>query len=109
MAADASIAVFVFDFRGYGESEAGSLGPDLVKDARAALKTAAGFQGVDKTRIAALGASIGADGAADGCLLYNQEMGGGCVGAFSFSPGNYLGMQYATVVTDLAPASVQCR
>lgn len=108
MAADASIAVFIFDFRGYGESEAGNLGPDLAKDARAAFKTAAGFQGVDTTRLAALGASIGADGAADGCLLYNQEMGDGCVGAFSLSPGNYLGMQYSTVVTDLAPAAILC-
>jgi dienelactone hydrolase len=103
-----SLAVFIFDFRGYGESEAGNLGPDLVKDAKAAFKTAAGFPGVDARHLAAVGASIGADAAADGCLLYNQEAGGGCAGAFSLSPGNYLGMQYAAVVTDLAPVAVLC-
>ncbi len=108
MASDASIAVFVFDFRGHGESEAGGTGPDLLKDARAAFKTAAGLKGVDATQIAAVGMSIGADAAADGCLLYNQEMGKGCVGAFSFSPGNYLGMQYSTVVADLAPTAALC-
>lgn len=108
MAADASIAVFIFDFRGYGESESGGTRPDMVKDAKAAFKTATGFPGVDTTRVAAIGASIGADGAADGCLLYNQETEGGCVGAFSLSPGNYLGMQYSTVVADLAPVAVLC-
>jgi len=58
--------------------------------------------------MAALGASIGADGAADGCLLYNQEMGGGCVGTLSFSPGNYLGMPYSTVIAELAPIATLC-
>lgn len=108
MASDASIAVFIFDFRGYGESEQGGDRPDMVKDARAAFKTAARLSGVDAKQMAALGASIGADGAADGCLLYNQEMGGGCVGALSFSPGNYLGMQYSTVIADLAPIATLC-
>jgi hypothetical protein len=41
-------------------------------------------------------------------LLYNQKTGGGCVGAFSLSPGNYLGVGYATTVKDLAPIPVWC-
>jgi len=53
-------------------------------------------------------ARIGADGAPDGCVLYNQEAGSGCVGAFSLSPGNYLGMDFAAVVRDLASTPVWC-
>jgi hypothetical protein len=106
MAPDVSIAVFAFDFRGYGESDAG--GFESTKDTKAAFVTAAGFEGVDTSRMAALGASIGADGAPDGCLLYNQEAGSGCVGAFSLSPGNYLGMLYAIVINDLTPLPVWC-
>lgn len=106
MNANTSVGVFVFDFRGYGESEGG--GWESAKDAKAAFKTAGGFEGVDATRMAALGASIGADGAPDGCLLYNQDKGSGCVGAFSLSPGSYLGMEYATVVKDLDSVPVWC-
>jgi len=105
---EASLAVFAFDLRDYGESEAGGAGPNWAKDAKAAFATAAGLEGVDAGRMASIGASIGADGAADGCLLYNQEAGGGCVGALSLSPGNYLGMKYSTVVADLAPVLVWC-
>jgi hypothetical protein len=108
MTADASIAVFIFDFRGHGESETGEVGPDLGKDAKAAFKAAAGFPDVDSTRLAAIGASLGADGASTGCLLYNQEMGAGCVGAFSISPGNYPGMQYSTAIGELAPVAALC-
>jgi hypothetical protein len=108
MAADASIAVFTFDFRGHGESEIGGAGSILIKDAKAAFTTAAGLEGVDPSRLAALGASIGADAAADGCLLYNQEVGKGCVGVFPLSPDSYLGMRYMEVVEDLSPIPVWC-
>ncbi len=108
MNADVSLAVFVFDFRDYGESEKGGGGPDLTKDAKAAFVKAAALEGVDATRMASLGGSIGADGAPDGCLLYNQEVGSGCLGALSLSPGSFLGMAYAGVVNDLAPATVWC-
>lgn len=109
MAPEVSIAVFAFDFRDYGESEKGLVSSsNWAKDAKAAFVTAAGFEGVDATRMASMGASIGADGAPDGCLLYNQETGSGCVGAFSLSPGSYLGMKYETVVNDLAPLPVWC-
>lgn len=106
MNADASLAVFAFDFRGYGESGQGA--GNETKDAKAAFVTAAGLEGVDAAHMIALGASIGADGAPDGCLLYNQQAGSGCVGALSLSPGSYLGMDYATTVSDLAPLPVWC-
>lgn len=108
MNAEISIAVLAFDFRGYGESEAGGRGIELTKDAQAAFATASGLAGVDASRMAAMGASIGADGAPDGCLLYNQEAGGGCLGALSLSPGNFLEMDYTATVTELAPAPVWC-
>lgn len=108
MNAEASMAVFAFDFRGYGESEAGGSGIELTLDAKAAFATASGLTGVDASRMAALGASIGADGAADGCLLYNQEAGSGCVGALSLSPGNYLEMDYAATVAEIVPNPVWC-
>ena len=53
----------------------------------------------------AIGASIGADGAPDGCLVHNQESNT-CLGAFSLSPGSYLGMTYADVVRDLDGSDV---
>ena len=91
-----SYAIFAFDFRGYGESE-GSNNWDTdgyVKDSIAAMKTAQGLDGVDPARVAAIGASIGADGAIDACAE-------GCLGALSLSPGNYLGVDYAGEVARL--------
>lgn len=109
MSPEFSVAVFAFDFRDYGESEKGSGDRSKwAKDAKAAFVTTAGLAGVDAARMASLGASIGADGAADGCLLYNQEAGSGCVGAFSLSPGDYLGMDFAAVMKDLASTPVWC-
>ena len=108
MDAHASLAVFAFDFRDYGESDKGGGGPDWKLDAKAAIATASGLTGVDAARMASIGASIGADGAPDGCLLYNQEAGSGCVGAFSLSPGNYLGMSYAEAVTGVEPNPTWC-
>ncbi len=109
MKADASIAVFAFDFRDFGESEKGLQSPaEWAKDALAAFKAAAKLEGVDAARMVAIGASIGADGAPDACLLYNQAAGSGCIGALSLSPGNYLGMGYANVVSDLAGIPVWC-
>jgi hypothetical protein len=85
-----SFAVFIFDFRDFCESEMGLTDPsELTLDAKAAFEAVAGLEGVDPTQIAALGASIGADGAADGCLLW-IEGGQICLGALSLSPGNYL-------------------
>lgn len=108
MNADASLAVFAFDFRDYGESDKGGGGPDWKLDAKAAFATASGLTGADATRMASIGASIGADGAADGCFLYNQEAGSGCVGALALSPGNYLGMNFAEAVSGIEPNPIWC-
>ena len=91
-----SYAIFAFDYRGYGESEGSSnWDPDgYLKDSIAAVQTAQGLDGVDPARVAAIGASIGADGAIDAC-------GAGCLGALSLSPGNYQGVKYADAVTTL--------
>ena len=107
MPAGVSFAVFTFDFRDFGESAPGLQNrSDWQKDALAAIKTASGMEAVDASRIATIGTSIGADGAPDGCYLYNTEVGGGCLGALSPSPGSYLEMEYATVVQNLDQAGV---
>ena len=97
-----SFAVFTFDFRGFGESL--PLMPDSMAgdefdqwiagwllDAQAAYEKAETLPGVDPTRIAGIGASIGADGVVDAC-------GEGCLGALSLSPGDYLNVPYKTAV-----------
>lgn len=87
-----SFGVFTFDFRGHGESgPATGARSDLVKDARAAYLTAAGLDGADPRRIAGIGASIGADGVADGC---NEA----CIAALSLGPGNWLEFPYPEAV-----------
>jgi hypothetical protein len=90
-----SFAVFIFDFRDFCESEAGLTDPsEWALDAKAAFDTVATLEGVDAGRIVGVGASIGADGAADGCVLHNLNAST-CLGAFSLSPGNYLqGVHY---------------
>ncbi len=96
-----SYAVFTFSFRNC-ESSCMSFTPDLwLLDAQAAMETAMNLDGIDAERILSAGASIGADGAADGCLWLNQTYGAHCRGAFSFSPGNYLTQAYPDVVAGL--------
>ena len=92
---DRSYAVFTFTFR---DCEGGCqefLREGWLLDAKAAVEFAKTMPGVDSSRIAAVGASIGADGAINGCAA-------GCLGAFSISPGNYLTLDYAAEVTRLA-------
>ncbi len=107
---ETSYAVFAFDFAGAGESEGPQYGA-TPQDVLAALQTVATLEGVDASRILAAGASFGADGGPDGCLLY-QQAGGKCLGAFSWSPGSFLGMRYASVIADLTafepPVLVWC-
>ncbi len=82
-----------------------SFGPQPVLDAEAAIRTARSLEGVDPERVATVGASIGADAAVDAC-------GEGCVGAFSLSPGSFLGKDYAAEVSRLGsltpPVPVVC-
>ena len=86
-----SFAIFTFTFRG---CEGGCGSRDFegwLLDAKAAVQTAKELDGIDPEQIAIIGASIGADGAADTC----EE---GCLGAFSFSPGSYLTVPYDEAV-----------
>lgn len=100
-----SIAVFAFSLRGCKPFPEGcrnwTPGAWLL-DSQAAMQTASELDGIDPQRIVAAGASIGADGAIDGCFWLNQQNGSGkCLGAFSFSPGNYLGVRYSQAVKTL--------
>jgi hypothetical protein len=98
---DESYAVFTFTFRGC-EGGCGSFDRDAwLMDAQAAMEAARELEGVDSERIIAIGASIGADGAPDGCSWLNVEAGGNCLGSFSLSPGDYLTVPYAEVVNTL--------
>ena len=96
-----SFAVFTFTFRGC-EGGCSSFEPDgWLLDAQAAMETARGLGGVDPQRLVAAGASIGADGAPDGCFWLNQQYENSCLGGFSFSPGSYLTVPYADAVDAL--------
>jgi hypothetical protein len=76
--------------------------PDIwIGDAEAALKFARTLEGVDPNQIISIGASIGADGAIDGCAAVLQEDPSACLGALSLSPGNYLDIPYTEMVTAL--------
>ena len=59
-------AVFTFTFRNCEGGCKGFPRELWLQDATAAMRTAYGLEGIDKNLITAIGASIGADGAADG-------------------------------------------
>jgi hypothetical protein len=97
-----SFAVFTFDYRGMGEnlpempnsmtgSEFDQWIAGWLMDSEAAYEKAKNLPGVDPTRMAGIGASIGADGVVDAC-------GEGCLGALSLSPGDYLNVKYTDAV-----------
>jgi len=99
-----SYNVFIFSFRGCEPFEIGCTTFERagwLLDAQAAMQKAGELEGVDATRIAAIGSSIGADGSADGCLWLNQQKPGACRGALSLSPGDYLGASYTETVNKL--------
>jgi hypothetical protein len=113
MPANLSFAVFTFDFRDHGESvplivkgipegQENSLYP-FVLDAKAAYQIAGQMPGVNSNQIIGIGASIGADAVVDACAE-------GCLGAFSVSPGNWLGIDYGNTVAHLIAQgkSVRC-
>ncbi len=100
-----SYAVFTFTFRGC-EGSCAQFDPEgWLLDAQAAMRTARALEGVDSERMVAVGASIGGDGAADGCLLHNDEFAATCLGALSLSPGSYLGRAYAEVIQEHGEAA----
>ena len=110
MPTELSFAVFTFDFRGHGESLPDDIQQDgfqahakeFLMDARAAYQTARQMPGVDPSKIIGLGTSIGADAVVDVC----EE---GCVGAFSISPGSWLGVEFAQAVRKLLADGKQVR
>ena len=93
----ASFAVFTFDFRGFGESAGKFDQAGGLLDAKAGYEIAKTLEGIDPTRMAGIGSSIGSDGVVDGCTE-------GCLGALSFSPGGYLTVPYADAVKTLDDA-----
>jgi hypothetical protein len=96
-----SFAIFTFTVRGC-EGGCSSFDPDgWLLDAQAAMKAAQGLDGVDPQQMVAMGASIGADGAPDGCFWLNTESENSCLGALSLSPGSYLTVPYADAVDTL--------
>ncbi len=96
-----SFAVFTFTFRNCeGGCKSFSPSPWLL-DARAAMLKARQLEGVDPNSIAAIGASIGADGAVDGCIWLNAAFPDSCLGALSLSPGGYLTIPYHDAVAEL--------
>ncbi len=114
MPPETSFAVLIFNFGGRGNSQQG-LGVDgLFYDALAAVAAASMLEGVDPNRITTMGASIGSDGAVDGCQAFNasDEYEGTCLGAFSLSPGSYLNRDYGDTVDLLRqedpPKTVYC-
>ena len=92
MPKDVSFAIFTFDFRGFNESSGAFEPAGGLMDAKAAYEFAKTLEGVDPTRVAGIGSSIGADGVVDSCAE-------GCLGALSLSPGGYLGVVYPEAVT----------
>jgi len=74
-------------------------------DVQAAVEYAYELDGIDKDNIIMIGASIGSDGAADGCAYLNQVHVDACKGALSFSPGNYLTINFGEMVRELGAAS----
>ncbi len=113
--AEKSYAVLDFSFRDCKPWTAGCQSiqkANWVKDAIAVLKFARGLEGVDPNQIAAIGSSIGADGAADGCALLNIEFPGVCKGALSLSPGDYLDVSYVATIKQLGssdpPTPIWC-
>jgi len=96
-----SFAVFTFTFR---NCEGGCKSFDRAEwllDAQSAMRIAYGLEGVNPNRIATIGASIGADGAPDGCAWLNTQFPNSCLGALSLSPGGYLTIPYKDAVSDL--------
>lgn len=112
---NASYNVFIFSLRGCQPFPTGCAGfdpPGWLADSQGAVLQAAQLEGVDPARIVTIGASIGADAAADVCAWLNEQTPGACRGALSLSPGNYLGIAYKDPVKQLSqadpPAPVWC-
>lgn len=109
---NSSIGVFTFNFRDC-EGECQSYLPgDWLLDARSAMIAVSRLTGVDKERILTAGASIGADGAIDGCAWLNQKALGMCLGSYVLSPGSFLTEPFdeaaQVLIENIPPRPVYC-
>jgi len=106
-----SFNVFTFTFRGCDGGCQTFDQEGWLLDIQAVMTYVRGLENVDLSRVATIGASIGADGAAVGCDAFNAESPG-CQGALSLSPGGYLRDSYADEVakleTDSPPVPAWC-
>ncbi len=97
---DATIGIFTFTFRGCNAGGCPGWTPAAwLLDTQAAMLKATELEGA--AYLLAAGASIGADGAVDGCAWINQEKPNSCGGALALSPGSYLGVKFADAVDQL--------
>ena len=107
-----SIGVFTFTFRECTGGCQHYLPTEWLLDIRAAITTAAGLTGVDPSLIMTAGASIGGDGAINGCAWLNQSGLGKCRGAFALSPGSLLLVPFENAAYELLhnepPIPVYC-
>lgn len=95
---DTSYNVLTFTFRGC-EGGCSQMTPEAwLQDALASLEAASSLQGVNPSQVVAIGASIGGDAAVSSCAAILEKDPRGCLGALSFSPGNYLGESYPELV-----------
>ncbi len=107
-----SMGVFTFTLRECAGGCQNYLPAEWLLDIQAAITTAAGLTGVDSSRIMTAGASIGADGAINGCVWLNQSGLGKCRGTFGLSPGSLLLIPYENAALELLqnepPVPVYC-
>jgi len=96
-----SYGVFTFTFRNCEGGCKNFVRAAWLIDARAAMEVARQLEGVDPNRLVGIGASIGADGAIDGCIWLNTISPNSCQGALSLSPGDYLTVPYRAAVEEL--------
>lgn len=100
---DQSFNVFTFTFRGCEGRCPGFNREAWLLDVEAVANHIPQLENVNPEQVVMIGASIGADGAANACDFYNRDHGG-CLGAFSLSPGGYLTIPYPESVASLEQA-----
>jgi len=101
LSADLSFNILTFTFRNCQGRCSSPEPAGWLMDARASLEFARTLEGVDPNRVITIGASIGSDGAIDGCAAVLEADPTACLGALSLSPGSYLGPEYSDMVTAL--------
>ena len=98
---DESYNVLSFSFQGC-EGNCQEFLPEIwLQDAEAALGFARTLDEVNPNQVVSIGASIGGDGAIDGCAAVLEGDPSACLGALSLSPGSYLNISYSEMVTAL--------